>query len=51
MQSIFKWLLEKLNLHIDANQKPILIILVIVGLIATYTGPTLTKAIISELPV
>lgn len=47
---MFKWLLEKLNLHIDANQKPILIILVIVGLIATYTGPTLTKAIISELP-
>lgn len=50
MKKIFSKLLKLLNLHIDENQKLILIPLVIVGLIFTYIHPTLTKAIISELP-
>lgn len=48
--TIVKYILDKLNLKIDDNQKWILISLVIVGLIDTYTSPTITKEIISNLP-
>lgn len=50
MNKVVQWLLNKLNLHIDENQKIILIPLVIVGLIFTYIHPTLTKEIVSSLP-
>lgn len=50
MKKIINWILNKLNLHIDNNQKIILIPLVIVGLVFTYIHPTLTKEIVSSLP-
>lgn len=50
MKNIINWILNKLNLHIDNNQKIILIPLVIVGLVFTYIHPTLTKEIVSSLP-
>jgi hypothetical protein len=45
-----KKILNLLNIHPDANQKWLLISLVISGLLITYAHPTLLKAIISGLP-
>lgn len=50
MKRVFGWILDKLNLKIDNNQKWILSSLVIVGLLHTYISPTLTKEVISNLP-
>lgn len=43
-------ILTILNIHPDKNQKWLLISMFISGLLITYVNPTLTKAIISELP-
>ena len=45
-----KKILNLLNIHPDANQKWLLISLVISGLLITYAHPTLLKTIISGLP-
>lgn len=45
-----KKILNLINIHPDANQKWLLISLVISGLLITYAHPTLLKVIISELP-
>lgn len=42
--------LNLLNIHPDKNQKWLLISMFVSGLLITYVNPTLTKAIISELP-
>lgn len=47
---MFKRLLNLLNIHPDENQKWLLISLFFSGLLITYANPTITKAIISELP-
>lgn len=39
-----------LNIHPDSNQRWILMSLLISGLLITYAGPAITKAIITELP-
>ena len=45
-----KKILNLINIHSDANQKWLLISLIISGLLITYAHPTLLKAIISGLP-
>lgn len=50
MKDLFKKLLNLMNIHPDENQKWLLISMFFAGLIATYVSPTITKAIISELP-
>ena len=45
-----KKLLGYINIHPDANQKWLLLSLVISGLLITYAHPTLLKEIISNLP-
>jgi len=47
---MMKKILNLLNIHPDANQKWLLISLVISGLLITYAHPTLLKTIISGLP-
>lgn len=47
---IFRKILDILNIHPDQNQKWLLISILLAGLLGTYTSPTITKAIISELP-
>lgn len=39
-----------LNIHSDSNQKWLLLSMLFSGLLITYANPTITKAIISELP-
>jgi len=48
--NLFNKLLNILNIHSDDNQKWLLISLFISGLLATYSSPPITKAVISELP-
>ena len=50
LRSMMKKILNLLNIHPDANQKWLLISLVISGLLITYAHPTLLKTIISGLP-
>ena len=50
LRSMMKKILNLLNIHPDANQKWLLISLVISGLLMTYAHPTLLKTIISGLP-
>lgn len=47
---MFERLLNIFNIRPDKNQKWILLSVLISGLLGTYTIPTLTKAIITELP-
>ena len=47
---MLKKLLDILNIHPDKDQRILLISLAVSGLLITYTNPTLTKVIISELP-
>lgn len=50
MENIFKKLLNILNIHPDKNQRWLLLPLLFSGLLITYVHPTITKAIITELP-
>lgn len=47
---MIKKILNLLNVHPDENQKWLLISMFLSGLLITYVNPTITKAIISELP-
>lgn len=48
---MFKKLLDILNIHPDKDQRILLASLAVSGLLITYTNPTLTKVLYSELPV
>jgi len=50
MKRLFEKILNICNIHPDANQKWLLISMLFTGLLGTYINPTITKAIISELP-
>lgn len=50
MKKILNFILNKLNVHPDHNQRWILISLFMAGLLGTYISPRITKEIISELP-
>lgn len=50
IKNLFEKFLNLINVHPDENQKWILMSTVLSGLLITYVNPTLTKAIISELP-
>lgn len=50
IKQLFKKLLDALNIHSDENQKWLLLSMLFSGLLVTYVHPTITKAIISELP-
>lgn len=48
VKKFFKKFLNIVNIHLDNNQKWLLISLVLSGLLITYAHPTLVKAIISD---
>lgn len=50
MKKFMKFILNKLNVHPDHNQRWILCSLFMAGLLGTYISPRVTKEIISELP-
>lgn len=50
MKKLFKKFLNIINIHPDSNQKWLLLSMLLSGLLFTYINPTITKAIISELP-
>ena len=50
LRTLFFKLLKTLNIRPDENQKYLLLIFMITGLFGTYSSPTLTKEIISNLP-
>ena len=46
----FVWVIDKLNIHLDDNQKWTASWIFIFGIISTYISPAITKEIISNLP-
>lgn len=50
IKKFIKFILNKLNVHPDKNQRWILASLCFAGLLGTYISPRITKTIISELP-
>jgi len=50
IKDLFQKLLLFLNIKPDGNQKYLLIVTMIVGLLGTYSSPTITKEVISSLP-
>ena len=50
MNNFIKFLLNRLNIHPDKNQRWILLSTLISGLMITYINPRIVKTIVSELP-